>query len=206
MATYTWTSPVSGDWSTTTDWTPNGLPGASDHVTIAASGAVYTVTVDTAEAAGALTLDASTATLAVNSSLTLAGLLALDAGTLDLNGGGTINGGTLALDGGTFVGNGGTLDGVTCKGALTLAGSGQDLFVENGLTLQSASGASPGSIDLSGATYTAIVVLGSETLDNATLNFGNGSNDLLTPATAAETRRSRAVATRCRWEAASPSA
>jgi plastocyanin len=47
MASYSWTTGVSGDWKTDTLWTPNGVPGAADDVTIDAATTLtaYTVTI-----------------------------------------------------------------------------------------------------------------------------------------------------------------
>jgi hypothetical protein len=67
----------------------------------------------------------------------------------------------------------GTLDGVTWQGVLQVADRWDCLTVEGGLTLQGVGGVGPGSSHLSGASYFGIVVSGSETLDNATLNFGD---------------------------------
>ena len=112
----------------------------------------------------------------------------LDVGTGTAQGslllsGGTIEGGTIEAAGGGFASRNGTLDGVTWQGVLALTASSQSLFVTDGLTLQTASAGSPGSIDLSGASYSSISVLGSGTLDNATLNFGGGYYNSLTTGT-----------------------
>jgi hypothetical protein len=52
MASYTWTSGVSGDWATAADWTPNGIPDATTaDVTIdaPATQGAYTVTIAAGE-------------------------------------------------------------------------------------------------------------------------------------------------------------
>jgi hypothetical protein len=179
MTAISWKISVSGDWSAQTDWNPNSVPGSADTVTIAVNSTDYTVTVDSAEAAETLTLSASSATLEVENTLAMGGLLSLDAGTLQLDGGAVIDGGTVAANGGSVLANGATLDGVTYQGVLTLAGSDQSLFIDGGLTLETAAASQPGSIDLAGASNSGISVLDSETLNNATLNFGAGVNDAL---------------------------
>src|SRR5215510_9862259 len=64
MAIIHWLNPVSGTWETTGDWSPAGLPGASDDVFIDATGATYVVTSTQDNAAATLTIGAS-ATLAI---------------------------------------------------------------------------------------------------------------------------------------------
>ena len=187
MTAISWKRAVNGDWSTQADWNPASVPGSADAVTIALNTAAYTVTVTSAEAAKTLTLSASKATLDVEATLTMGGLLTLGAGTLQLDGGGMIKGGTIAATGGTLAAQGGTLDGVTYRGVLALAGEEQQLFVEGGLTLETAAGGQPGSIDLSGATDSVVYVLGSETLNHATLNFGASENNALVSGHGADT-------------------
>jgi len=118
MTTFTWKSGVSSDWSTSADWSPAGPPGAGDTALIDVAG-TYTITISTAEPANAVTLDATNATLDLESggTLTLSGTnptLAVLAGTLDLAG--TLVGGTVQAAGGSVIfdsaGNA-TLDGVT---------------------------------------------------------------------------------------------
>ena len=83
MTAYTWGYAGSGDWSTQADWTPVGLPGTADDVTLGAIGVSYTVTVSEAEEASSLALGAATAALSIDSStLTVAGTVGINAGTL----------------------------------------------------------------------------------------------------------------------------
>ena len=172
MTAASWKSAVNGDWSTASDWSNNIVPGSTTDVTIGVAGA-YDVTVASGpEAAHSITLNDTSATLTVEQTLSLTTTLTVASGTLGLNSGGIIQGGTIINSGGTVLAQGGTLDGVSYRGVLTLAGTGQSLFVEGGLTLETEAGGQPGSIDLSGATRSGISVLDSETLDNATLNFG----------------------------------
>src|SRR5450432_1660789 len=123
MAAIHWLSGVSGDWSTGSNWSSGTVPGSGDDVTIAASG-TYTVTISDNEAAHSLTLNDAGATVVIgagnNNTFTVGSTLALTAGTLQLNQGSTIVGGTLSATGGSFLWNGGELSGVTYDGALNL--------------------------------------------------------------------------------------
>ena len=120
MATYSWTTGENGDWNTAADWSPNGLPGAGDDVTIdapATSGA-YTVTIAAGESetvnsltmngvnnlAGANSNPYTAAELEVDGTLTFAGLdgassAGLFGGSLQtfvvVNGGTIVNAGTV---------------------------------------------------------------------------------------------------------------
>ena len=184
MTTFTWAAPNSGDWNTPTAWAAGSVPdGTSADVIIAVPGTyIVQIAVGESFAVDSLALAAAQATLAVNGMLVLAGAadtLFLDAGTLALDGGGTVASGTIVANGGQLQAEGGTLSGVTYRGELTLKGSGQSLAIQNGLVLQAGTGGAPGGIDLSAASASGITVLGSGTLDNATLNFGGGINDSL---------------------------
>jgi Hint domain len=105
MPSYTWSSAVSGNWSTATNWSPNGVPGAigGDTVTIGVTGADYTITYDeTTEAINNLAISSANATLAfsTNDVLTVYNSTTLQAGTIDLeNGGDILNIGTLSAGG-----------------------------------------------------------------------------------------------------------
>ena len=131
--------------------------------------------------ADSLTLDGFGGNLLIAGTLGFAGTLdTIDVmtGTLSLTGliqGATILPGAGAVD----LGNGGTLSGVTYQGVLALTGLDQTLFIQGGLTLETAAGGTPGTIDLSGASDSGISILDSETLDNATLNFGTGNGNSL---------------------------
>ena len=172
----TWTNPVSGNWQTGSDWSGGVVPNSNDPTTIAASGS-YVVTVSGSDAAYSLAVNDAGAIVAINSggSLTLSGLLTVAAGSVELNSGGTIVGGTLVATGGTFGWAGGTLDGVTYWGPLNLSPASSSLFIKDGITLTGAGGSGKGTINLTGSSSTLYAV-GTETLDNATLNIGNGSS------------------------------
>ena len=179
MTAASWKSAVNGDWSMASDWSNNVVPGSTTDVTIGVAGA-YDVTVASApEAAHSITLNDASGTLTVEQALSLATTLTVKSGTLDFNSGGVIQGGTIINSGGTVLAQGGTLDGVTYQGVLTLAGFAPSLLVEGGLSLATAAGGQPGSIDLSGAEFGQISVLDSETLNHATLNFGSGNGESL---------------------------
>ena len=110
MANFQWiTNSGTGDWGNPANWSPSGVPGAADTATIGVTGTV-TVTINTAESVGSLSLSDPSATLALNNALTLGSTLNLVSGTFDLNSGGTLVGGTVVGNGIVF--NNGTLSGV----------------------------------------------------------------------------------------------
>lgn len=88
MTAISWKSTVSGNWSTASDWSPAQVPGLADDVTIAVTGANYTLTVTTAHATPSLTERSANANLSVSSALAMGGLLTLSAGQLTLSSGG----------------------------------------------------------------------------------------------------------------------
>jgi hypothetical protein len=112
MTAFSWTGPggtaikpVSGTWSTTTNWSPNGTPGSADTVTLggnnSAAGA-YTVTLDTSPTVTTLTISATKgATLAVGAhTLTVSGTLSLSNSVDSLTlAGSTVSAGTLSNSG-----------------------------------------------------------------------------------------------------------
>ena len=63
MTSYVWNAPAGGNWSDATNWMPNGVPGASDTVTIglAADTSALTVTLDTSPFIADLTLNGAQA-------------------------------------------------------------------------------------------------------------------------------------------------
>src|SRR5580698_5613432 len=76
---YTWNGTTSTSWNTATNWTPNGIPGAADNVTVVTGG--------------------NTCKLAASTSINN---LTLTSGTLDMNGGTlTVNGTTAQFTAGT---------------------------------------------------------------------------------------------------------
>ena len=150
MASYSWIL-GSGDWNNPGKWTPTGGPPKStDSAAIAATGASYTITVDTPDAANSLTLSSSSATLNDTASLTIGGALALSAGALNVNSAGVLTAnGLLSLSGGSLNVNsgataasltqtGGTIGGtgkLTISGAATFSGSAFGTQTGTGTTL-----------------------------------------------------------------------
>lgn len=89
---YVWNNAAGGNWSTATNWTPNGVPNAtSDTATIALAG-TYTVTVDASVTVNTLTIGGAsgTQTLAI-----AGGIVNLNAGgpvaTMTVNANGAVN-------------------------------------------------------------------------------------------------------------------
>ncbi len=148
--TLSWALPNSGSFDAAANWTPADSPASEFDTLIAAPGS-YTVSVDAASAARSVTLSDAGATLAIGRTLGIGTTVTLSAGTLALDFGGTIHGGTIVAQGGSTSFNGGTLDGVTYQGTLSLAAPNQTLLVANGITLQGSGGVGPGSVALTGA-------------------------------------------------------
>jgi fibronectin-binding autotransporter adhesin len=104
MTTSSWTSAVSGDWSTAASWSPAGPANAATADAVIAVAGAYTVTIAAGESflVDSLTFDPATSgVLALNGKLTLGGTLAElteSSGTINLAG--TLAGGTLTLNGG----------------------------------------------------------------------------------------------------------
>jgi hypothetical protein len=114
--TFTWVDGTSGDWGTSSDWSPSGVPNGTDNAAISGTG-TETVTVSTNEAVNALTLDDPNATLAVTNGAEVAvygGLTATAVQAID------VANGTLLIGGGSQTLNGFTLDlGDAGSGTLT---------------------------------------------------------------------------------------
>jgi hypothetical protein len=174
MAAYSWLHGVSGDWLNAADWV-GGVPnGSAAAVTIATAG-TYTVEIATAESftIDSLNLDNASGTLLVGGTLTVAGFLSLTAGTLDLNG--TIDGGTIYTKAGLFTVQTGTLTNVIVDGTIALNNVASSLTLIGGLKIKSTTGKGPGEIKLTGV-GSSLNVEGSQTLDNATILFGNSAS------------------------------
>lgn len=113
MTTYTWNSTNSGDWNTSANWSPNGIPStASDYVVISNSGS-YTITIGSSasDAVSGITI---TALQNILGGVAMNPTIAVD-GTLDFTGSaGAISEGSgdisnLLVNNGTIV-NGGSMD------------------------------------------------------------------------------------------------
>jgi len=87
-ASYTW-SGGTGAWATSTNWTPNGVPGANNPVTIATGAPTVTGNVNcysiTVNGTGSLTIPAG-ATLSISNNITSAGLINAELGTINMAG------------------------------------------------------------------------------------------------------------------------
>ena len=177
MSAFRWVVLSSQDWSTPSGWDTGSVPDADTDDAFITTAGSYDVQIGAGESiiVDAVELNAVGATLEVQGTLTLGGTsdtLGLAAGTLLLGAGGVVAAGTIDATGGTLASQGGTLSGVTYQGALVLAGDQQALMLQHGLVLQADTAGNPGSIDLSGASNSGLFLLDSETLDDATLNFG----------------------------------
>ncbi len=169
MASLHWAG-KNGDWSTKADWTGGVVPGAGDDVFFDGS-TKFTATINSAEAAHSITISDASATVQDNAQLTLGGALSITAGTFQLDGNGTISGGTISASGGTLQWNGGALSGVEYDGPLNLAASSSSVTISSaGIVLKGAGGSGNGTVTLSGS-GARLDLQGTQTLDNATVNL-----------------------------------
>lgn len=168
MTSISWTG-VSGDWTQAADWTGGAVPGATDSVTIAGTGA-FTLTLYSATPVGSVVMNAASALFYDDGPLTLGGLFSLQAGTFDLAYGSLI-GGTLALAGGSFAAQGGTLNGVAVQGALTMSQAYAAMVVQNGMAMSGLGGTGAGSIAVTG-NYANLTFLGTQKLANTVVTLG----------------------------------
>ncbi len=166
MTAINWKNAANGDWNNASNWSTSTVPGLSDAVTISAAGP-YIVTIDSADFASSLTLNASQASLFENAgSLTMGGALTIDSGFASLNKANTI--GSIAIAGGTLAfGNAGALG----AGAVSLSG---------GELLATASETLTNELEFSGSATIAAAhgttlnenASGVDVAGNSTLNFG----------------------------------
>jgi hypothetical protein len=98
-------------------------------------------------------------------------------GVLGLGSSGVVVGGSIQDTAGTMVFQGGTLAGVTYRGTLNLTQYSAVASLVDGTagSFTAASGASPGTIDLTGEN-TYLRILDTETLDNLTINLSSSNN------------------------------
>ncbi len=169
VSSYVWNG-TTDDWTVAADWTPTGVPGIGDDAAVTAAG-TYTLGIAAGETitVDAVTLNAADATLQVDGTLA-AGTLEVDAGSVVL--GGTIADTTILANGGTIAYNLGTFSNVTFQGVLSLGDNGL-LLVQNGLTVTDAAGTGPGEIDITGGGSAALIFTDAETVDNVTINVGS---------------------------------
>jgi len=83
---YTWTGNTGTLWNTPTNWSPNGVPGTSDNVTIPAT--TNKPTVNVAEACGSVSITGTT-TLTLSYPLTVSGALSIGGNTFTFTVAGT---------------------------------------------------------------------------------------------------------------------
>ncbi|MBS0660590.1 MAG: FecR domain-containing protein [Verrucomicrobia bacterium] len=171
-----WLTATTNNWTNAASWSGGQVPndtaaanGTGYNVTIAATGAPYTVSLSSGSfTVQSLNLNSANATLALGGvNLRALNGFTLQAGTLTMNGT-TLRGSTLALTGGQLAPNssgGNILDGLAVTGTLTLGTTSAALRLQNGATLT-------GTANVSGAG----AVLGFEqtrTLSGLTVNLGS---------------------------------
>ena len=146
-----WQGTSGGNWTNAADWSGGLVPNSGDTAIINASG-TYEVVISSADAAYSLVVNDAGATVAINSggTLTLSGPLTLEAGTVELNNGGTIVGGTIVDQGSGVLFQSGTLSGVTYDGTLDLSAYNSTVYIATGLTANNLAGTAPGTINLTG--------------------------------------------------------
>jgi hypothetical protein len=196
MTAFTWigpsgttAKPKTGTWdsSTTTNWSPNGIPASGDTVTLGsgAGAANYTVTLGANASVSSLTINAAvTATLAVGANTLTVG--STGSGAITLSGATdkiTLAGGTITDAGGVSLGTGsitgfGTLNvSGTYSGTGTLSASGGtlDVFgtISSGVVLSIAT-TSASDLKIEGTATSAAAI--SITNANQTLEIGPSGN------------------------------
>jgi len=189
MATRTWkgggttANPKSGNWGTSANWSPAGVPAAGDDVVIDGSGA-YTVTLNGNTAAlNALTINNSAATLVIATftlhvSGTGASAINVRAGQITIAGGTVNDAGGMTLASGAGVTGAGALKisgHYTGAGLLQASGGTLDVFgtIDSGIALQIASAsASILKIEGTGTAVAAVAISGA----NQTLEVGASGN------------------------------
>jgi hypothetical protein len=170
-----WNNPAGGSWSVASNWLSGQVPGATDAVFVGLP-AGETVTFGSGTATVASITVAGGGTLAVSGAvLDVTGPLDVTSGVLQPNFNGTIQQATIDNGGGTITYNSGVLDGVTYQGALDLSAAFSAVYVQDGITLTGVGGSGNGAINLTGS-FSSFYAIGTETLDNATLNIGNNSS------------------------------
>jgi hypothetical protein len=180
MTAYQWNGDYGQSWSTPGNWTPIGAP--PNNGTPSNYG-------DTALVNGAVYADyglAASVTILSTGAVIVTGYLGtyqvvVDGGLFEVAGNGTLVNATVTFQAGStmVLESGGTLDAVTWQGTLSFFYPGTTLDIEGGLTVETATGGSPGVIDMIDAEST-INILDVETLNTATLDFAGGLNSLQT--------------------------
>ncbi len=140
-----WNNASGGNWSTSTDWTPNGSPnnggGNVYDVTLPTLTSNYTVTQDVTSSIDTLTID-SGATLTQNSGISLTTTGLTDSGTINLGNGGAS---TLTVNGATTISSGSSIN-LNSASTLNLNGA-----VNNSGTFATGFSSGNNSVTVSGA-------------------------------------------------------
>ena len=178
MATNTWTTKTSSNWTTAGNWSQTTVPTSTDDVLISSGAASpYTLTYnETSDTINSLTMKDANATFswfAGTEALTVSGATTLTTGTFKVNqSGATFKTAGLTVQGGTFNTSAGT---VTDSGAITIA-SGS--VVENNGSVSAASlSTTGGTFNESGGsmTITGNSSFGSSTSGNIGGTFTTGT-------------------------------
>ncbi len=159
-------------------WSNAGLIALSGTASLILDGSLTTAGIGTITGASGISmagiLDNTGTTLNVGNGTSL--------GSVNLVNGGLINGGTIIDHGNGFSFNrNGTFNAVVYQGTLNIATNNGRLNVTNGLTVTGTSGAGAGFINLTEGNDAQLNFIGSQTIDNATINLsGTDSTNPLT--------------------------
>jgi hypothetical protein len=192
MTTISWINAGSGDWSNGANWSGGEEPGATDFVALSGTDA-YTVTLDVADSILGLTLSDASAALVLDQTLSLQHTLSVIGGSVQIEGGGGLSGGTLAIgSAGSAVLNGGSLSNVRVNG--TLIATDANSVLTGKISFAGIGGSGSGVFDYDYGNFYAdnyIYAVGNTTLSGATMNIGNtgtgGSVNILDNSDAAGT-------------------
>ncbi|MFN7015441.1 MAG: hypothetical protein ACK4ON_14340, partial [Bacteroidia bacterium] len=146
QTTYTWNGSVSTDWNTAANWTPSGIPTASDHAIIV-----------TASNNLVLTTNQSITNFTINS------------GIIDLNGFQLTTTGNVALNNGTI--NGGASGKLSCNTGNVTIGTGT-----TGITLNTRFNAQVPSIIIRNSTFNDSTIVYKTIASTVTDNWRGGNN------------------------------
>ncbi len=175
-ATYRWNNPAGGDFSAADNWSPPGVPGASDTAIIDLAG-TYSVFLSTPKTVGPLTIGNSssgTQTLDTNNTdITSSNATVATRGLLLVNGG-TFTTTTLTVNG-TVTQNGGTVS-TKATGALNVVGGGTFNLNNGTLTFSGVQ-----SIQSGGIFNWSVGVITSSTVAKVTTIFSGGVLNLIGP-------------------------
>jgi hypothetical protein len=164
---------TAGDWYSANVWS-NGPPNAQTNASVTLTGS-YNLTLNSGETAAVATLalSAPQATYQFAGTLNVTQSVTMTAGSMSLTG--TINGGIFALStGATLTFNNAVLNNVAYQGTLDLSENYAYVSLLGTTSLAGANGHGAATINLTGYD-TTLYADGYFTLNNATLNIGNGS-------------------------------